>query len=206
MPSHVRQHKSPYFYVQKGSGFVLLDNHEETQTRYKTEAEAKRAVLSLNDAWRAKGAKSNPRRRNPAPTRAEIVDRADASIENGMGSVTMTALEDMLDGYDGDNIRAQFYVGWRDSDLQALLDELGTRNVRRRNPRKYDESKDGAGYRKLSDLKKGEFFKRKPTARLVYTKGDYVRSEKKFSCMDEDNISREILLKGDTLVYVGFDY
>jgi hypothetical protein len=75
-------------------------------------------------------------RRNPAPTRAEIVERADISIENGMGSETMTALEDMLDGYDGDNIRAQFYVGWRDSDLQALLDELGTRNVRRRNPRR----------------------------------------------------------------------
>ena len=79
-------------------------------------------------------------RRNPAPTRAEIVERADISIENGMGSETMTALEDMLDGYDGDNIRARFYVGWRDSDLQALLDELGTRNVRRRNPRKRDQS------------------------------------------------------------------
>ena len=236
MSSHIRQRKSPYFYVRKGSGFVLLDNHEETNTRYKTEAEAKKAVLALNDAWRAKHApranpgpmmysimraqeearkkaKRNPegdvsltlwarpkgqtdalyeqpiytvgrtmedvervkklaakdgwhtfrvqridlskpfdaqaafaggvrgsRRRNPAPTRAEIVERADISIENGMGSETMTALEDMLDGYDGDNIRAQFYIGWRDSDLQALLDELGTRNVRRRNPRKRDQS------------------------------------------------------------------
>jgi hypothetical protein len=65
MSSHVRQHKSPYFYVRKGSGFVLLENHVETGTRYKTEAEAKRAVLALNDAWRAKVAKSNPRRRNP---------------------------------------------------------------------------------------------------------------------------------------------
>jgi hypothetical protein len=297
----IRQHKSPYFYVRKGSGFVLLDNHEETSTRYKTEAEAKKAVLALNDAWRAKhgtrakhttksnprrsltpvsrgevrriykpkpiteariekaverashdfwfslqnaypdapyldesddavraadehmldavrawvrehgfrvkgvptrrngsdaklrhaverasvafwvsieeslpevtekmnrtpfghatnvevdafndgmlaivkewlaetpSVRGNPRRRNPAPTRAEIVERADISIENGMGSETMTALEDMLDGYDGDNIRAHFYFGWRDSDLQALLDELGTRNVRRRNPRR----------------------------------------------------------------------
>jgi len=61
MSSHVRQHKSPYFYVRKGAGFVLLENHVETGTRYKTEAEAKRAVLALNDAWRAKGAKSNPR-------------------------------------------------------------------------------------------------------------------------------------------------
>ena len=404
MSSHIRQRKSPYFYVRKGSGFVLLDNHEETNTRYKTEAEAKKAVLALNDAWRAKHApranpgpmmysimraqeearkkaKRNPegdvsltlwarpkgqtdalyeqpiytvgrtmedvervkklaakdgwhtfrvqridlskpfdaqaafaggvrgsRRRNPAPTRAEIVERADISIENGMGSETMTALEDMLDGYDGDNIRAQFYVGWRDSDLQALLDELGTRNVRRRNPRKYDESKakarvhylldrlevnvgvgraleafdkklglgealsaldlenavtaaearledaeydlktnriaehrsglreernefrqllnaikamkpshtrnprkydesrDDAGFRKVSDLKKGEYFKRKPDARKVYRKGDYDRAERKYECGDTDDISRAIYLKGDALVYVGFDY
>ena len=72
MSSRVRQHKSPYFYVRKGAGFVLLENHVETGTRYRTEAEAKRAVLALNDAWRAKGAKSNPRRRNPA-AEAEMV-------------------------------------------------------------------------------------------------------------------------------------
>lgn len=61
MSSHVRQHKSPYFYVRKGAGFVLLENHVETGTRYKTEAEAKRAVLALNDAWRAQqGRKANP--------------------------------------------------------------------------------------------------------------------------------------------------
>ena len=31
MPSHLRQHKSPYFYVQKGSGFVLLDTQWVTE-------------------------------------------------------------------------------------------------------------------------------------------------------------------------------
>lgn len=138
MPSHVRQHKSPYFYVQKGSGFVLLDNHEETQTRYKTEAEAKKAVLSLNDAWRAKhGTRVTPSKSNPL---------------------------------------------------------------------KFKEGRDPSGMYKLSDLKKGEFFKRKPTARKVYTKGDYDRGSKKYGCGDYEAAGDEIFLTGDTMVYVGFDY
>jgi len=76
----------------------------------------------------------------------------------------------------------------------------------RRNPRKYDEGRDDAGFRKLSDLKRGEAFKRKADARKVYRKGDYDRSERKYACDDEDDISRSIYLKGDALVYVGFDY
>ena len=79
--------------------------------------------------------------------------------------------------------------------------------TRRKNPaRKYDEGRDDAGYRKLSDLKHGEFFKRKADARKTYRKGDYDRSERKYEAMDEDDISRSIYLKGDVLVYVGFDY
>lgn len=74
------------------------------------------------------------------------------------------------------------------------------------NPRKYDEDRDGEGFRKLSDLKRGEFFKRKADARKVYRKGDYDRSERKYACDDEDDISRTIYLKGDALVFVGFDY
>jgi len=132
MAARVRQRKSPYFYVRKGSSFVLLDHHVETSTRFKTEAEAKKKVLALNDAWRSGGAKSNPR--------------------------------------------------------------------------KYDESRDEAGLRKLSDLKKGEFFKRKPTARKVYTKGEYDRGSKRYGCEDYEAVGSEIFLKGDTLVYVGFDY
>jgi hypothetical protein len=87
-----------------------------------------------------------------------------------------------------------------------VVSKPAARRAPRANPRKYDEYKDGAGFRKLSDLKKGEYIKRKADSRKVYRKGDYVRSEKKFSCMDTDDISREILLKGDTMVYVGFDY
>lgn len=59
---------------------------------------------------------------------------------------------------------------------------------------------------KLSDLKRGEFFRRKPDAQKTYRRGVYDRFEKKYSGEDWDDISREILLKGSTLVYVGFDF
>jgi hypothetical protein len=74
------------------------------------------------------------------------------------------------------------------------------------NPRQYKEGRDPSGMYKLSDLKKGEFFKRKPTARKVYTKGEYDRGSKKYGCGDYEAVGSEIFLKGDTLVYVGFDY
>ena len=132
--------KAPHRFVAEGKGFRLYTRGEKTDTTYRSMAEAKKAVLSMNGAWRAKHGK-------------------------GADSAVIT------------------------------------------NPRrKYDEYRDGAGYRKLSDLKKGEYIKRKADARKVYRKGDYIRSEKTFSCMDTDDISREILLKGDTMVYVGFDY
>ena len=93
--------------------------------------------------------------------------------------------------------------GW----YRVTIELVGERPQAKSNPRrKYDESRDAAGYRALSDLKKGEFFKRKADARKVYRKGDYDRAERKFAGMDEDDISRTIYLKGSTMVYVGFDY
>jgi hypothetical protein len=92
--------------------------------------------------------------------------------------------------------------GW----YRVTIEMVGERPQAKSNPRKYDESKDGAGYRKLSDLKKGEFFKRKADARKVYRKGDYDRTDRKYAGEDESDISRTIYLKGDTMVYVGFDY
>jgi hypothetical protein len=58
----------------------------------------------------------------------------------------------------------------------------------------------------LKDVKKGEFIKRKPDAKKVFTKGEYCRFDKKYSCDDWDDISRCIMLKGSTIVYIGFDY
>lgn len=60
--------------------------------------------------------------------------------------------------------------------------------------------------RKLRDVKRGEFIKRKPNANKVFTKGEYDREFKKYRCNDQDDISRDILLRGSTIVYVGFTY
>jgi len=58
----------------------------------------------------------------------------------------------------------------------------------------------------LKDVKSGDFIKRKPDAKKVFTKGDYDRAEKKYWCDDWDDISRGLLLKGTTVVYIGFDF
>ena len=58
----------------------------------------------------------------------------------------------------------------------------------------------------LKDVKKGEYIKRKPDAKKVFTKGEYCRFDKKYSCDDWEDISRCIMLKGSTIVYIGFDF
>lgn len=58
----------------------------------------------------------------------------------------------------------------------------------------------------LKDVKKGEFIKRKPDAKKVYTRGEYDRAEKRFTCDDWDDISRAVYLKGNTPVFVDFDF
>jgi len=63
-----------------------------------------------------------------------------------------------------------------------------------------------SGFRDLSTLEKGEFFKLKPTAKKVYRKGAYDRSERKYEGLDTDDISRAIYLRGSTRVFVEFEY
>jgi len=92
--------------------------------------------------------------------------------------------------------------GW----YRVTIELVGERPQAKSNPRKSAEERHGEGLYKLSSLKRGEFFKRKADARKVYRKGDYDRSDKKFYCDDTDDIGRSIGLKGDTLVYAGFDY
>jgi hypothetical protein len=63
MSTRVRQRKSPYFYTRKGRTLVLMEHNVPTKQTFSSEAAAKRTVLELNDAWRAKSAKkSNPRK------------------------------------------------------------------------------------------------------------------------------------------------
>lgn len=58
----------------------------------------------------------------------------------------------------------------------------------------------------LKDLKKGDFFVRKAGAKRVYTRGDYERGSRMYSCNDYTDWNREIFLRGDTIVFVDFTY
>lgn len=58
----------------------------------------------------------------------------------------------------------------------------------------------------LKSLKVGDFFKRKADASKVYTRGNYDRTDKKYAGNDWDDISRAVYLKGETLVWVGFEF
>jgi len=55
-------------------------------------------------------------------------------------------------------------------------------------------------------IKRGEYVKRKPDAVKVYRRGEYDRATKRFSLVDCDDASREIFVKANTLLTVGFDY
>lgn len=59
---------------------------------------------------------------------------------------------------------------------------------------------------KLSEVKPGEFVTRKPNLNTVYRRAEYDRELKKYCLDDYNNISRNIYLKGSTIVYVGFTY
>lgn len=54
----------------------------------------------------------------------------------------------------------------------------------------------------LREVKKGEWFRRKPTAAKEYIREHYNRDDKTFTCSDIDNIGRCIFLKATTLVCV----
>lgn len=62
----------------------------------------------------------------------------------------------------------------------------------------------------LKDLKKGEWFTRKPIEEpkesQVYIKGDYDRTDKKYGCQHWNDVNNEVFLKGTTKVYVEFTF
>lgn len=60
---------------------------------------------------------------------------------------------------------------------------------------------------KLKDIPFGMVFKRKPDSKKVLIRGNYVRYDglNRYSCTSWDDMCDEIFVKGDTLVYVGFE-
>lgn len=61
---------------------------------------------------------------------------------------------------------------------------------------------------KMSHVRKsGEnFIKRKPDANAVYVVNHYDKASKTFSCSDYDDMNKEIFIKADKTVYVGFSF
>lgn len=73
----------------------------------------------------------------------------------------------------------------------------------------YDEDDHRASSVKISirKLKKGELCRLKDSdTALVWVRGEYVLSEKKFSTYQYDDVNHERLCKGETKVYVGFTF
>ena len=60
--------------------------------------------------------------------------------------------------------------------------------------------------KKISEVKKGDFLKRKADAKRVYIRGDYDRASKSFSCIAYDDINQEIFIKANKKVFVGFTF
>ena len=62
--------------------------------------------------------------------------------------------------------------------------------------------------KKVRDIKRGEFFTKKPVEypneSQVFIKGDYVRTNRKYSCVKFSDVNSECFLKADTTVYVDF--
>ena len=56
----------------------------------------------------------------------------------------------------------------------------------------------------LKDLPKGEVFKTTPTARIVWVRDEYDRSEKKYCCYAWDDVNYFRMFDGKKQVYAGF--
>ena len=93
--------------------------------------------------------------------------------------------------------------------VEVFADEQTTLKIMEQNP--YCEvceqvQKVGMQQVQIKDVKKGDYFRRKPDAKTTYIRGQYDRTEKDYSCIDDMDINREIFLKGTTKVWVGFTY
>jgi hypothetical protein len=58
----------------------------------------------------------------------------------------------------------------------------------------------------LKDCAVGEMIKRTETANTVWVKGAYDRATKSYSMTDYNDCNREMFIKADKLVFVGFTF
>ena len=65
---------------------------------------------------------------------------------------------------------------------------------------------DGARAVLIQDVKKGDFVRRTADAKKVYTRGAYDASTRSYALNDVGDISRDVLVKTGTIVFIGFTY
>jgi hypothetical protein len=70
----------------------------------------------------------------------------------------------------------------------------------------YDSNGNDFTMATLRDVKAGEFVTRKANLNKVYIKGAYDRATKRYSLTDTTDHCREIFLKADAIVFIGFTY
>lgn len=58
----------------------------------------------------------------------------------------------------------------------------------------------------IKAVKSGDYIKRKSDAKAVYIKGSYDRATKSFECTDAEDINKQIYIKADKTVFIGFTY
>lgn len=58
----------------------------------------------------------------------------------------------------------------------------------------------------LKNLKKGEYFKFREESDIVYVKGDYDRSTKKFDCYKFDDVNSFRQFAADKFVFIDFEF
>lgn len=58
----------------------------------------------------------------------------------------------------------------------------------------------------LRNVKPGDYIKRKADSKAIYVKGAYDKASKSFSCVDVEDICREVFIKADKAVFAGFTY
>ena len=59
---------------------------------------------------------------------------------------------------------------------------------------------------KITQVKRGEYIKRKPDSKKTYIRGAFCKIRKAYSCIDFDDINNEIFIKSNTIVFVDFTF
>jgi hypothetical protein len=65
---------------------------------------------------------------------------------------------------------------------------------------------DAPGSKPVESIKEGEYVKRKADSSVVFVRGAYIASEKRYELMYAEDMCRCVLVKKGTPLFVGFTY